>query len=71
MTPLNGGKSISCIFEDIVKEEETEEGRGAAKFSEDRGGPNAARTPPTLQLARNKACGGVVSTTRLGGGKDS
>ena len=35
-------------FEDVVEKEETEEGRGPARSSEDRDGPNTARGAPTL-----------------------
>ena len=54
-------------FEDIIEEEETEEGRGPARSSEERDGPKAARGPPTLQLSRDKSCGGANSTPGLYG----
>lgn len=59
---------LSFGFEDVV-EEETEEGRGPARSSEDREGPNTARGPPTLQLSRDRSCGGGISTPGLNGAK--
>lgn len=61
---------LSFDFEDVVEEEETEEGRGAARSSEDRDGSNTARDPPTLQCSRDKSCGGAISTPGLGWGQD-
>ena len=60
---------MAFSFEDMVEEEETGEARGAARFSEDRNGPTTARAPPTLQLSRDKSCGGAISTPELSGAK--
>lgn len=56
-------------FEEFEEKKETEEGRGPARSSEDKDGPNTARAPPTLQLSSDKTCGGVISTPGLTGAK--
>lgn len=56
-------------FEEFEEKKETEEGRGPARSSENKDGPNTARVPPTLQLSRDKTCGSVISTPGLNGAK--
>ena len=60
---------MSFGLEDVVEEEETEEGSGPVRPSEDIHGPNTARVPPTLLLSRDKSYGGVISTPGLNGVK--
>lgn len=59
---------FSFGFEEVVEEEETEEGRGPARSSDDRKGPSTDRGPPTLQLSRDRSCGGI-STLGLRGAR--
>lgn len=51
---------LSFSFEEMVEEVETEEETGPSRFSEDKDGPNTARSPPTLQLSRKKSCGACI-----------
>ena len=60
---------LSFDFEDYVEVEETEEGKGPVRSSEDKDGPNPVRAPPTLHMSRYKLCGDAISTPGLNGAK--